>query len=79
MESEEELHLEIQQLSVAATVPSAYKGLIDVGLAGTLVALAAHDNTGAVPGRLPATFAPDKLLGRHCWNDLARAARNDRQ
>lgn len=46
MESELELHDEIQQLRVIATVPEFYPLLVDLGTVQSLLGLLIHENTG---------------------------------
>ena len=46
MESELELHDEIQQLRAVATVPEHYSLLVDLGTVQSLLGLLSHENTG---------------------------------
>ena len=46
MEAELELHDEIQQLRVVATVPEHYSLLVELGTVRSLLGLLSHDNTG---------------------------------
>lgn len=46
MESELDLHEEVQKLHIIATAPELYQHIVDLNAVNTMLGLISHDNTG---------------------------------